>query len=89
MPWLSGACDPDDPSCRRSRRPGTNFQEAIVTILHAADEKKFLTGLLFIDEDKPDFVTMSNLVDEPLASLGQERTRPPKEALDKIMAELM
>jgi 2-oxoglutarate ferredoxin oxidoreductase subunit beta len=64
-------------------------EEAIVTILHAAEEKKFLTGLLFIDENKPDFVTMSHLVDEPLASLGQDRTRPPKEALAKIMAELM
>jgi len=83
-----------DGSHLRLKKLGNDYnpcsrEEAIVTILHAAEEKKFLTGLLFIDESKPDFVTMSNLVDEPLASLGQERTRPPKEALDKIMAELM
>jgi 2-oxoglutarate ferredoxin oxidoreductase subunit beta len=64
-------------------------EEAITTILHASEDKKFLTGLLFIDEAKPDFVSMSHLVDEPLASLPENRTRPSKEALDKIMAELM
>jgi 2-oxoglutarate ferredoxin oxidoreductase subunit beta len=83
-----------DGSHLRLKKLGNDFnprsrEEAIVTILHAAEEKKFLTGLLYIDENKPDFVTMSNLVDQPLASLGQERTRPPKAALDKIMAELM
>ena len=30
-----------------------------------------------------------NVVDEPLATLPLERTRPPREALDKIMRELM
>jgi 2-oxoglutarate ferredoxin oxidoreductase subunit beta len=62
---------------------------AITTMLKASEEKQFLTGLLFIDEKKPDFVSMMDLVDAPLASLPQERTRPSKEALKKIMAELM
>ena len=30
-----------------------------------------------------------NVVDDPLWSLPLERTRPPREALDKIMKELM
>jgi 2-oxoglutarate ferredoxin oxidoreductase subunit beta len=62
---------------------------AVQTIAKAAEEKQFLTGLLYIDEDKPDFVSMMKVVDEPLASLQQDRLRPSKEALDKIMAELM
>jgi 2-oxoglutarate ferredoxin oxidoreductase subunit beta len=62
---------------------------AVQTIFKAAEEKQFLTGLLYIDENKPDFVSMMKLVDEPLASLQQDRLRPSKEALDKIMKELM
>jgi 2-oxoglutarate ferredoxin oxidoreductase subunit beta len=62
---------------------------AVQTIAKAAEEKQFLTGLLYIDEDKPDFVSMMKVVDEPLASLQQDRLRPSKEILDKIMKELM
>ncbi|HEY9754313.1 MAG TPA: 2-oxoacid:ferredoxin oxidoreductase subunit beta [Oculatellaceae cyanobacterium] len=62
---------------------------AVQTILKAAEDHQFLTGLLFIDEKKPDFISMLHVVDEPLASLQQDRLRPSKEALDKIMAELM
>ncbi|CAN5588062.1 2-oxoacid:ferredoxin oxidoreductase subunit beta [soil metagenome] len=66
-----------------------NRELAITTMLRATEEKQFLTGLLFIDEKKPDFVSMQTLVDQPLANLPEERTRPSKEALGKIMAELM
>jgi 2-oxoglutarate ferredoxin oxidoreductase subunit beta len=62
---------------------------AVQTIFKAAEDHQFLTGLLYIDENKPDFVSMMHVIDEPLASLQQDRLRPPKEALDKIMAELM
>jgi 2-oxoglutarate ferredoxin oxidoreductase subunit beta len=31
---------------------------------------------------------MLNMADEPLATLPQSKTRPPKEALDQIMDEL-
>lgn len=47
-----------------------------------------LTGLLFIDESLKNYSSHANLVDVPLASLGQDTLRPPKEALDAIMAEL-
>ncbi|MBS2000951.1 MAG: 2-oxoacid:ferredoxin oxidoreductase subunit beta [Cyanobacteria bacterium SZAS LIN-5] len=66
-----------------------NREMAMSTMLKAAEEKQFLTGLLFIDEKKPDFVNMMDLIEEPLSSLPESRTRPSKEALDKIMAELM
>jgi 2-oxoglutarate/2-oxoacid ferredoxin oxidoreductase subunit beta len=69
-----------------------NFRDrmtAVQTINEAATQHQFLTGLLFIDEQKPDFVKMMHVIDEPLVNLQQDRLRPPKEALDKIMAELM
>jgi 2-oxoglutarate ferredoxin oxidoreductase subunit beta len=62
---------------------------AINTIQKAVAENQFLTGLLYIDEKKKDFKTILNVVDEPLITLQQNTLRPPKEALDKIMSELM
>lgn len=62
---------------------------AINLIKKAAEEKQFLTGLLYIDEDKPDFASMMDMEDTPLSQLPQEKTRPPQSALDEIMASLM
>lgn len=67
----------------------TDRMVAVTTMLNAAREKQFLTGLLFIDEKKDDFVSLMHLVDEPLAHLGEDKLRPPKKALDEIMASLM
>jgi 2-oxoglutarate ferredoxin oxidoreductase subunit beta len=50
---------------------------------------EFLTGLIYINEEKPDFLTLLNMTDAPLATLPQERTQPSKDALREIMAELM
>ena len=49
---------------------------------------EFATGLIYIEPTKPDFIEVLNLVDEPLATLPQERVRPPKTVLHKIMQDL-
>jgi 2-oxoglutarate ferredoxin oxidoreductase subunit beta len=49
---------------------------------------EFATGLIYIEPDRDDFLTQLNLVDEPLATLPLERTRPGREALDEIMEGL-
>ncbi len=60
-----------------------------LTALHEADQKgEVLTGVLYVDTGKPTFLDMLNMADEPLATLPQSKTRPPKEALDQIMEEL-
>jgi 2-oxoglutarate/2-oxoacid ferredoxin oxidoreductase subunit beta len=60
-----------------------------LTLLNEAKEKgEFLTGLMYVNPTAPDFITQLNLVDEPLATLPLERTRPPKSVLDKIMKDL-
>jgi len=50
---------------------------------------KFLTGLIFIDEERPDFSEMEMLGETPLAFLTDSELRPSKEALDEINASLM
>src|SRR5690348_6992553 len=57
--------------------------------LEAAEKKgEVLTGVLYVNTGKPNFLEMLNVVDEPLATLPESRTRPPKEVLDEVMEEL-
>jgi 2-oxoglutarate ferredoxin oxidoreductase subunit beta len=67
----------------------TDMVGAIQTIKKAHDEKQFLTGLLYINENKDDFVSMMDTVDESLATLPESMTRPGKDVLENIMKELM
>jgi len=53
---------------------------------HGRDE--VLTGILYVNNHSKDFMELLDMVDEPLATLPQERVRPPKSALDSIMEEL-
>ena len=58
-------------------------------MLRAANEAgEFLTGLLYIDPVKPDFCTLLNMHDEPLATLPAEKVRPSRQALEEIMESL-
>ena len=58
-------------------------------MLRAANEAgEFLTGLLYIDPVKPDFCSLLNMHDEPLATLPAEKVRPSRQALEEIMESL-
>src|SRR6185369_14009757 len=67
----------------------TNKSEALNTLRRCQDSNEFLTGLIYINEQKPDFMTLLNVTDDCLATLPQERTQPSEEALREIMSELM
>ncbi len=66
----------------------TDRRKAVDLLADAREKQEFLTGLIYINEQTPDFLTQLHMVDEPLATLPESRTRPPKSALDAIMAEL-
>lgn len=58
-------------------------------LLEEAEAKgEVLTGVLYVKPDKPTFVEMLNLSEEPLATLPQSRVRPSREALETVMEEL-
>ena len=67
----------------------TNKGEALDTLRNCQESSEFLTGLIYINESKPDFLTLLNMVDAPLATLPQERVQPSAEDLTEIMAALM
>ena len=62
---------------------------AAMRLLHeTARRGEFATGLLYVEPDKEDFISLLDLVDEPLASLPPERVRPGREALEDVMESL-
>ena len=63
-------------------------RKAVDLLTEARQKQEFLTGLIYIDESTPDFLSQLNLVEAPLCALPESKTRPPKSALDAIMAEL-
>jgi 2-oxoglutarate ferredoxin oxidoreductase subunit beta len=48
-------------------------------------KNEFLTGLLYVDAKKQDFVTLQNMTSMPLALLPDQVLRPSEEVLKKIM----
>ena len=66
----------------------TDRMAAVQSLMEANQKGEVLTGLFYIDTKKPDFTTLLNMVDEPLATLPQERTRPGKKVLDEVMESL-
>jgi 2-oxoglutarate/2-oxoacid ferredoxin oxidoreductase subunit beta len=68
--------------------PGDDVM-ALQRLHRATRDGQMLTGIVHLRPEKKSFTQLLNLVDEPLATLAPEKTRPPKEALDRIMRELM
>jgi 2-oxoglutarate ferredoxin oxidoreductase subunit beta len=82
-----------DGSHLRIRKLGRDFDPtdrmAALTMLEAADAKgEVVTGVLYVNTAKPTFIDLLNMVDEPVGTLPQSRTRPSKAALDEVMEEL-
>jgi 2-oxoglutarate/2-oxoacid ferredoxin oxidoreductase subunit beta len=62
---------------------------AAISLLHeTAHRGEFATGILYVEPDKDDFVTLLNLVDEPLARLPLSSVRPGPEVLEQLMESL-
>jgi 2-oxoglutarate ferredoxin oxidoreductase subunit beta len=61
---------------------------ALRLLIERREEDEFLTGLFFVDPDRPDFVSAQRLVDSPLSRLGDEDLRPSREAFQEILDEL-
>jgi 2-oxoglutarate ferredoxin oxidoreductase subunit beta len=66
----------------------TNKVEAVKTLMEAHENGEVLTGVFYVNTEKPTFIDLLNLVDEPLSSLPESIIRPSKETLDKVMASL-
>ena len=63
----------------------TNKLLAVKTLTEAHHEGETLTGVFYIDPNKPTFMDLLQVTDEPLATLPAEAVRPPKAVLDEVM----
>ncbi|MNU07109.1 hypothetical protein D3C72_2525680 [compost metagenome] len=60
----------------------------MATLMESNGKGEFLTGLIYVNEQQPDFISSLNLVDEPLATLPSSKVRPGKAVLDQVMESL-
>jgi 2-oxoglutarate/2-oxoacid ferredoxin oxidoreductase subunit beta len=67
----------------------TSSMQALQRLHDSAAAQEILTGLVYVQPEKKNFIDLLHMVDEPLATLPQGRVRPPREALEAIMRELM
>jgi 2-oxoglutarate ferredoxin oxidoreductase subunit beta len=82
-----------DGSQLRLRKLGEDYDPtdriaAIQTLLEAHDKGEIITGIFYVDTKKPNFFDLLHMTEKPLATLPQEVTRPPKQALDEVMESL-
>ncbi len=62
---------------------------AAMRLIHETSRRgEFATGILYVEPDKDDFVTLLDMVEEPLATLPLDKVRPSREALEEIMESL-
>jgi 2-oxoglutarate ferredoxin oxidoreductase subunit beta len=56
--------------------------------MEAGKTGEVLTGVHFVDTKAPSFVDALGMADAPLATLPEAQVRPPRAALDEIVASL-
>src|SRR5690349_18927542 len=62
---------------------------AALSALEEAEKKgEVLTGVLYVNTQKPTFMELLNIGDEALGTLPDSRTRPTRAVLDQVMEEL-
>jgi 2-oxoglutarate ferredoxin oxidoreductase subunit beta len=66
----------------------TDREAAVEMLEKARSQNEFPTGLIYFDDTRPAFHEAVHLVDEPLTHLTEEKLRPPREALDRVIKRL-
>jgi 2-oxoglutarate/2-oxoacid ferredoxin oxidoreductase subunit beta len=66
----------------------TNRVTAVKRLMESHEKGEVLTGVFYVDTQKQNFTELLNMTDEPLALLEQERIRPGKDVLEKVMESL-
>jgi 2-oxoglutarate/2-oxoacid ferredoxin oxidoreductase subunit beta len=62
---------------------------ALQMLTESHEKGELLTGLFYVDPQRPNFIDILNVMDEPLATLPESKVRPSKEVLDEVMQSLM
>ncbi len=66
----------------------TDRLAALAALEEAEAKSEVLTGVLYVNAQKPTFLELLNLTDEPVATLPESKVRPGAAILDQVMEEL-
>src|SRR5947209_16877225 len=66
----------------------TDKLSALRALSEAQAKGEVLTGVLYVDTQKPNFVELLNITDQTLATLPQSTTRPGRAVSEQVMEEL-
>ncbi len=62
---------------------------AAMRLLEEAHQKQeFITGLIYVNEARPALPELEHLPETPLAHLPEEKLRPSREALARVLASV-
>jgi len=61
---------------------------ALAKLEEAHENQQFITGLIYVNEERPTLADVLHLPQEPLTHIGEDRLRPSRDALTKVMADL-
>ena len=61
---------------------------ALAALEEAETKGEVLTGVLYLNPSKPNLLEVLNLISEPLATLPENKVRPPAYVLEQLMDEL-
>ncbi|HEX6798446.1 MAG TPA: 2-oxoacid:ferredoxin oxidoreductase subunit beta [Ktedonobacterales bacterium] len=67
----------------------TDRYAAMKLLEEAHQKQEFITGLIYLDEKRPDLPELERLPATPLVELPTQRLRPGKDVLDRLMAKMM
>jgi len=67
----------------------TDRMGAMHRLQWAQENEEFITGLVYLDESRPNLAETLQLTNTPLNALRDEKIRPPAAALERLMNELM
>ena len=67
----------------------TDKYAALRLLEDAHRSQELITGLIYIDENRPSLAELEHLPATPLARLTEEQLRPSRETLSQLMSELM
>jgi len=67
----------------------TDKYAALRLLENAHENQEFITGLIYVNEERPAFPELEKLPDVPLAHLPEANVRPSPESLEKLMRGLM
>jgi 2-oxoglutarate ferredoxin oxidoreductase subunit beta len=73
---------------RHDEHKVTDRGSAMRLLAESNERSEFLTGLIYLSPERPNFVDMQEMTETPLCRLPDEALRPSRETLMEIMARI-